>query len=114
MTYDVILKDLAIWTDLLRISKRDISTGKTRRYVNVLNELKRLGKTIRSLEKMLDKQDDEEIYRRRGNVRNSMNELQDIVSDSIFKPDSYVEVEGLLGSFIAELNDLSELLAESK
>ena len=113
MTYDDIRKDIVALTRVLLGLKKDISSGQVRNYPNVLNVLIRLGKTIRSLEKILDKQDDKTIRRRCEYIKNSAKEIHDIVSVSIYKPDSYIKVTGRLESFINELNDLSELLAET-
>jgi hypothetical protein len=113
MVYDDIRKGLANWTAFLRILKKDISSNQIRNYPNVLNALIRLGEIIRTLEKKLDKQDDKNIRRRCDHIKDSAAKLQDIVSDSIDKPVSWIKVTGRLESFIAELNDLSELLAET-
>lgn len=115
MTYDDIRKDLALWTDFLLPLKKDISSGQIRNYPNVLNALIRLGKIIRSLKKILDKQDNKAIRGSYDDIKNSIKEISDIVSDSIGKPasSSWIKVTGRLESFIAELNDLSELLAET-
>jgi len=115
MTYDDIRKDLVNLTTFLRGLKKDISSGQIRNYMNVLNALKRLGKTIRSLEKILDKQVDKTICRKCDYIKNSAKELQDIVSDSISKPSSYIKVTNRLDDLIDDLNDLSELKpAETK
>lgn len=112
MTYDDIRKELANWTGFLRDLKKDISSGQTRNYPNVLNALNRLGRAIRSLEKMLNKQNDETILGKCGDVKKSIIEIQDIVSDSISKPDSYIKVTSRLNDLIDEFGALSELLEE--
>jgi len=109
MTYDDIWKDFANWTDFLENLKKDISSGQIQNYLNVSNALKKLGNTIRSLEKMLDKKDDKTIRRRCDNLKNLIKELQDIVSDSTSKRDSYIKVTNRLDDLIGELNELSEL-----
>jgi len=115
MTYDDIRKDLVNLTTFLRGLKKDISSGQIRNYMNVLNSLKRLGKTIRSLEKILDKQVDKTICRKCDYIKKSAKELQDIVSDSISKPASYIKVTNRIDDLIDDLNDLSELKpAETK
>jgi len=113
MTYDDIQKDLVHCIDFLLYLKKDISSGQTRGYPNVLNALIKLGKIIHSLKKILDKQDNKAIRGSYDDIKNSAKEIHDIVSDSIDKPGSWIKVTGRLESFIADLNDLSELLAEA-
>jgi len=113
MTYDDIRKDLAIYTGFLQGLKKDISSGQTRNYPNVLNALIRLDKTMRSLRKILNEEDNKAIRGSYDDIKNSIKEIRAIVSDSIDKPASWIKVTGCLESFIADLNDLSELLAET-
>ncbi len=61
MTYDDIRKDLSLWTVFLLPLKKDISSGQIRGYPNVLNALIKLDIIIRSLKKILDKQDNKAI-----------------------------------------------------
>lgn len=114
MTYDDIRKELANWTAFLRTLKKDISSGQIRNYVNVLNALRWLGKIIRSLEDVLNKKDNEIVRRKSDEIKNSRKELQGIVSHSISKPDSYIEVTERLDDLIDDSNNLSELLAEER
>jgi hypothetical protein len=114
MAYDDIRKELASWIDFLRHIKKDISSGQTRNYGNVLNALNRLGKAIRSVEKISDNQDDEAIRRRCGDIKKSVTELQNIISDSISKPDSWIKVTNRLNDLIDDFEALSESLAEGE
>jgi hypothetical protein len=109
-----IRKELASWTDFTQKWKKDISSGQIRNYVNVLNALKWLGKIIRSLEDVLNKKDNEIVRRKSDEIKNSIEKLQDIVSDSISKPDSYIKVTNRLDDLIDNSNKLSELLAEEQ
>ena len=65
------------------------------------------------MKKILDKQDNMAIRGSYDDIKNSAKEIHDIVSDSIDKPGSWIKLTGRLESFIADLNDLSELLAEA-
>lgn len=69
-----------------------------------------LDRTIRSLEKILDEQDDKNIRRRCDYIKHSSKELRDIVSRSIGKLDSWVQVIGRIEGLIADVDGLSELL----
>jgi transcriptional regulator of acetoin/glycerol metabolism len=114
MTYNDIRKELANWIAFLRILKKDISSGQIRNYGNVLNALRWLGKIIRSLENVLDKKDNEIVRRKSDEIKNSRKELQGIVSHSISKPDSYIEVTERIDDLIDDSNNLSELLDEER
>jgi hypothetical protein len=116
ITYDDIRKELANWTTFVQILKKDISSGQIRNYGNVLNALKRLGRIIwsREIEDVLLKQNDKIILRRHRHLINSIEKLQDIVSDSISKPDSYIKVTNRLDDLIDHSNKLSDLLAEER
>ncbi|OHB78023.1 MAG: hypothetical protein A2Z25_05010 [Planctomycetes bacterium RBG_16_55_9] len=110
MIYGDIEKDLASWRDFLRFIKKDVSSGQIRNYGNVLNGLKRLSKPIVSLR---NEQKDETILRACNHLEESRKELQDIVSDSLNEPTSWVKVTNRLDDLIDELDELSELLAET-
>lgn len=111
MTYDDIQKKLASHADRLGFFKKDISKGQIQSYITVSNELIGLGEVYRSLGKMLDKQKDKIFRRKFDNVEKSTKELQDIVSDSISKPDSCMKVTNRIVGLIADLNDLLELMS---
>jgi len=110
MSYDDIQKDLALWKNFLRHIKKDVSSGEIRNYGNVLNGLKRLAEPIVSLR---NKQKEETILRACNHLDDSRKELQDIVSDSLNEPTSWVKVTNRLDDLIDELDGLSALLAEA-
>ena len=112
--YDDIRKYIANYIAFLRIIKKDISSDQIRNYPNVLNGLRRLGDTIRSLERILDKKEDETIRRRCDDIKKLIRELQAIVSDSISVPASYIKVTEYLDNLFGDLNALLELLAEER
>jgi hypothetical protein len=110
MSYDDIQKDLTLWTNFLRHIKKDVSSGETRNYGNVLNGLKRLAEPIVSLR---NKQKEETILRASNHLDDSRKELQDIVSDPLNEPTTWVKVTNRLDDLIDELDGLSALLAEA-
>ena len=112
MVYDDIRKELELWTDFLRHIKKDVSSGQTRNYPNVLNGLMRLSDAIRSLERALDEQEDKTIRRRCDDAKKSVKELQDIISDSMGKHNSWVKVNNRLIDLVEDFDALSELLEE--
>ncbi len=110
MTYDDIQKELALWRDFLRLTKTDVSSGQIRNYGNVMNGLKRLAEPILSLR---NEPKDERILRACDHLEDSRKELQDIVSDSINEPTSWIRITNRLDDLIDEIDGLSALLAEA-
>ena len=116
MTYNDIRNDIIVQTNFLENLKKEISAGQIRNYPNVLNGLRKLVESLRLLETVLDKQDDEIIWRRVDRIENSITELQDIVSDSIAASDngSYIKVTERLDNLICDCNDLPESIAGAR